>query len=204
MDIQVQELIDKIKQDGIENASKAAQSLRDEAEVQAQKIVEKAKAEATKLVEAAQAEVARIKTTSQAALEQAARNAILSLQAKIQEIFTLVIQSDSATALNSSALNTLAPEILGKLLASGQEVGELLLSEGDFSKLEASLRSSLSKELSKGMEIKPVKDLDAGLRIVAKDGGAYWDFSAQSLANILATWLNPRLAETMQKAIRDL
>ena len=53
MDIQVQELIDKIKQDGIENASKAAQSLRDEAEVQAQKIVEKAKAESTKLVEAA-------------------------------------------------------------------------------------------------------------------------------------------------------
>jgi len=51
MDIQLQELIDKIKKDGIESASADAARIRAEAEAEAKRIIAAAKKEAEILVE---------------------------------------------------------------------------------------------------------------------------------------------------------
>ena len=50
MEIQLQELIDKIKKDGIESASKDAARLKQEAEGEAKRILEAARKEAADIV----------------------------------------------------------------------------------------------------------------------------------------------------------
>jgi len=76
----------------------------------------------------------------------------------------------------------------------------LLLSEGDLDKLKSWASGSLANELKKGLELKSDRNLGAGFRIANKDGSAYYDFSAESVAELLSAYLNPHLAEILKTA----
>jgi V/A-type H+-transporting ATPase subunit E len=53
------------------------------------------------------------------------------------------------------------------------------------------------------VELKFDRSLDAGFRISNKDGSAYYDFSAESVAELFSAYLNPRLAETLKNAVKE-
>jgi V/A-type H+-transporting ATPase subunit E len=52
------------------------------------------------------------------------------------------------------------------------------------------------------VELKADRNLGAGFRIAGKDGSAYYDFSSESVAELLAAYLNPRLGEILKTAAR--
>ena len=79
----------------------------------------------------------------------------------------------------------------------------MLLSEKDLKALEKSLTASLKAEIKKGLEIKPDKTLAAGFRIGVKNGAAYYDYSAESLAEMFAAYLNPKVAGLMKVAAKE-
>jgi V/A-type H+-transporting ATPase subunit E len=58
----------------------------------------------------------------------------------------------------------------------------VLVPQKELAGLECFLREKLAEEVKKGLEIKPAKNIDAGFRIAQKDGAAYFDFSAESVA----------------------
>ena len=80
----------------------------------------------------------------------------------------------------------------------------VLLSEQDAAKLESSLTETLRAELSKGLVIRADHNLNAGFRIASKDGSAYYDFSADSVADLFSAYLNPRVAEILKSAAKGL
>jgi len=53
-----------------------------------------------------------------------------------------------------------------------------------------------------GVELKPVKGAKAGFRIGEKNGAAYYDFSADAVADMLSAYLNTRLAAIMSSALK--
>ena len=69
--------------------------------------------------------------------------------------------------------------------------------------LEKSLSTSLKAEIKKGLEIKPDSTLTAGFRIGVKNGAAFYDYSAESLAEMFAAYLNPKVAALMKVAAKD-
>ena len=70
----------------------------------------------------------------------------------------------------------------------------------DLEKLEKQLKSRLAGELKKGVELKPFPEIEAGFRIAMEDGSAYYNFTDQGIAEILAEFLNPKIAEIVQEA----
>ncbi|MDR2143926.1 MAG: V-type ATP synthase subunit E, partial [Treponema sp.] len=74
MDIQLHELIEKIKQDGIKAASEEAILLKTQAEAEAKRIVEAAKKEAETILARAKADAERGEKAGIAAVGQASRN----------------------------------------------------------------------------------------------------------------------------------
>lgn len=204
MDIQVQELIEKIRQDGIESASESARKIREEAEIEAKKLLESARKEADALIEKAKADVAKMEASSREALEQAARNCLIALRSRLEAVFGAVSVRDTGAAMSADVIAKVLPEILSKWNASNSDSPDLLLPEAAMNEMEKALRAALSAELAKGMVIRPVKDLDAGFRLAAKEGGLWWDYSAESLGEVLAAYLNPRLAETVRSAVEGL
>ena len=201
MDIQLKELLETIKKEGIETADSKAAEIIAEAEKQGKAIVEKAKEEASRLAADAKREIARNEQTSRDAIAQAGRDLILNLESRIVALFDSVIKSGTSDALHGNGLEATITAMVKAWVEKGSSDIEVLLPKDELSKLEKNLTGRLAEVLKKGVLLKPVANIDAGFRIGEKDGAAYYDFTAEGIAEILAEYLNPKLSEIMKKAV---
>jgi V/A-type H+-transporting ATPase subunit E len=208
MDIQVQELIDKIKKDGIDSATQEASRIKLEAEAGAKQIVDTAKKEAAEIVEKGKRDAARSESAGIAALEQASRNLVLSFKSEIQALLDKLVQEQMGVSYNTDVLKAVLPEILkawtSKSTGEGANSLAVLLPDATLTKLKNFFKEKLASELKKGLELKSDRNLATGFRIVRKDGSAYYDFSADSVAEALSAYLNPKLAEILKTATKEL
>jgi len=204
MEIQVQELIDKIKKDGIETASQDAARMKREAEAQARQIVESAQKEAGEIVARGKQDADRFEKAGIAALEQASRNLILAFKGEVQSLLDKIIEAQVGASYKDDVLKAALPEIIKSWAAKGEDKLALLLSEGDLSKLEGFLREKLAAELKNGVELKSNRQLSVGFRVSSKGGSVYYDFSAESVAELLSAYLNPRLAEILKASTKGI
>lgn len=201
MDVQVQELIDKIKKDGIESAAVDASRVKAEAEAEARRIVEAARKEAEALMAKAKADAERAEKAGIAAVEQASRNLVLAFKAEIERLLATLVARETAAAYGDDALKTAVPEIVKAWAAKGEDSLDLILPASSLAGVEAFFKDKLAAELKKGVVLKVERSLGAGFHIAAKDGSAYYDFSAAAVAELLSAYLNPRLAETLKAAV---
>jgi V/A-type H+-transporting ATPase subunit E len=196
MEVQLQELIAKIKTEGIKSAEQESARVIHDAEKKANEIIAKAHDEASSIVSKARDEVERFEQTAKDAVAQAGRNTILSLRSRITELFDALIAQQTKEAFTPKVLEEAIVSLIKSW--SKEQVSDLqvLLLE----KLEKQLKSRLAAELKKGVELKPFAEIEAGFRIAMEDGAAYYNFSDQGIAEILAEYLNPKIAEIVQEA----
>jgi V/A-type H+-transporting ATPase subunit E len=202
MDIQLQELIDKIKRDGIESASEEASRLRIQAEAEARCIIEAAHKEAEAIVAKGKADAERSEKAGIAAVEQASRNLVLAFKTEIQTLLDKIIAQEAASAYDSGVLKAAIPELLKSWSTKGSDALDVLLSEAHLKDLSSFFNDKLAVELKKGVELKADRNLSSGFRIANKDGSAYYDFSAESVAELFAAYLNPKLAGILKNAVK--
>jgi V/A-type H+-transporting ATPase subunit E len=204
MEIQLQELIDKIKKDGIESASEEALRLKSQAEGEAKHMVEAAQREADAVVTKAKADADRFEKAGVAAIGQASRNLILAFKGEIQAVLDRIAAQETAAAYNAEVLKAALPEILKNWAAKGSDSLDILLPEAQLASLEGFFREKLTAELKKGVDLKSDRRLGAGFRIANRDGSAYYDFSAEAVADLLSSYLNPRLAEIVKNQAKEM
>ena len=203
MDIQLQELIDKIKKDGIESASEEVAKMKSQADAEAKRIIEAANKEAQDIIAKGKADAERSEKASIAAVEQASRNLVLAFKGEIEALLKKVTSRELTAAYNEATLKTILPAIISAWATKNAGGGlNLILGEDDLKKLRAFFDEKLSAELQKGLELKADRRLTAGFRIGSKDGAAYYDFSAEAVAEMLSAYLNPRLAETLKSSVK--
>ena len=204
MDVQLQELIDKIKKDGVVTAEAEASKIVEASEKKAESIIADAQAKAAEIIKNAKAETERMEKASEEAIIQAGRNMLLSFKDSLIGELDGLIKAETEKAESKEVLTKLIPETV-KAWAKNVDASELsvLLSEKDLKILESALTSELKAEVSKGLEIKPDKTLSAGFRIGVKNGAAYYDYSADSLAEMFAAYLNPKVAALLKTAAKD-
>ena len=208
MEIQLQELIDKIKKDGIETASEEAAKIKREAEEEAARIVAAAEKEASNKIDQIKADTERLEKSGKAALEQASRNLLLAFKGEVQSLLDKIVVQGVSSAYDENTLKQILPELFkswaAKGAASGSASFDLLLSEADMAKLKSWAQGALAEELKKGVELKSDRKLGSGFRIANKDGSAYYDFSAESVAEFLSNYLNPNLVEILSGSAKGI
>jgi V/A-type H+-transporting ATPase subunit E len=204
MDIQVQELIDKIKKDGIESAYEEAARIKREAETEAGQIVESAKKEAADIISRGKQDAERFEKAGVAALEQASRNLVLAFKGEIQALLDKLVGRQVDASYGEDALKAVLPDILKSWAARGEDDLAVILPEAQLGRLRDWFTGALTAELKKGVELKSDRALAGGFRIANKDGSAYYDFSADSVAELLSAYLNPRLAEILKTSSRGI
>ena len=204
MDIQVQELIDKIKKDGIESASEEAARLKREAEAEARQIIEAAHKEAEAIIARGKQDAERSEKAGIAELEQASRNLVLAFKGEIQVLLDKLVNQQLGASYGDDTLKAALPDMLKAWAARGEDSLAVLLPEAQLAKLQGFFTEKLTAELKKGVELKPGRNLAAGFRIANKDCSAYYDFSADSVAELLSAYLNPRLAEILKTSAKNI
>lgn len=204
MDVQLQELIDKIKKDGVASAEAEAAKVVEASEKKAESIIADAQEKAAEIIKNAKAETERMEKASEEAIVQAGRNMLLSFKDSLVNELDGLVKSETEKAESKDVLAKLIPETV-KAWSKNADASELsvLLSEKDLKALEAGLTSELKAEIAKGLEIKPDKTLSAGFRIGVKNGAAFYDYSAESLAEMFAAYLNPKVAALLKVAAKD-
>jgi V/A-type H+-transporting ATPase subunit E len=203
MDVQLQELIDKIKKDGVESAEEASAAIIADSEQKAAEILKDAEKKATGMVNTAKAETERMEKASVEAITQAGRNLLISFRDGITSELSAIFNTETTKVYNAEMLKTLIPQIVKEWVKKEDaEDISVLVPATQLKELEASFSDLLKKEISKGLEIKTDESMLAGFKIGSKDGIAYYDFSAESVAQLFSNYLNPRVSEIMKTAAK--
>ncbi|MFQ3619733.1 MAG: V-type ATP synthase subunit E [Spirochaetales bacterium] len=202
MDVQLKELIETIKKDGIASAEAQAKEILQAAEEQAKAIRKKAQEEADRIIADAKREIARSEQASKDALTQAGRDLLLSLERRIVQLFEGVVRAATKEAMSGEHLVQILAALVKSWVEKQSSDIEVLLSKKDYETLNKGLQSLLATELKKGVVLKPSPAIEAGFRIGEKQGAAYYDFTVEGLAEILSANLSPKLAEILRTAAK--
>jgi V/A-type H+-transporting ATPase subunit E len=200
MEVQLQELLDRIKSEGIEQAKSQAADIIADAESRKASIVQEAEREARAIIEKARQEAARAEESGRAALSQASRDFLISFREQLERLLAAAVRRETNDAYGPEIMAEAIPVVVKALAAGGTDELSVLLPPAMLARLEGSLPALLGAELKKGVVLKPVPGIEAGFRIVERNGAAYYDFSADAVADIFASRLSLKLAETLRDA----
>ncbi|MBN2736943.1 MAG: V-type ATP synthase subunit E [Spirochaetales bacterium] len=197
MEIQIQDLIEKIKSEGVQEAEKKSADIVKEAESKAAGIISSANDEAKQIIARAEADKTRLEQSGKQALEQAARDLILNLKNQITNLFDKVIKNQTKMSIDDSVLKETIV-LLVKAWSEGKEGAlDVLLPEDKLASLKSYFEAQLKTAMEKGVELKASSQIESGFKIAMKDGSAFYDFTDQGIAENLALYLNQQLASIL-------
>ena len=197
MDIKLDNLIEKIKQDGVNEANKLSDEIVNKAKEDASSIIEGAEKKAKEIVDSARKDAQDYQSNAEKALKQAQRDLILVLREKITLLFDSSFKREISEVLSPEFLKELILKVV-ESFSSGKET-EVLLSSADAEKLKDLISSSLKKELKNNIVIKTDDRISKGFRIGIQGENVYYDFTDEAILEALKQFLSPDLAQTLNK-----
>lgn len=203
MDVQLKELIETIKSEGIEEAEIRSAAIVAEAEVRAKQILADAEREAEKLIQDAKQDSEKQQEAGREALRQASRDLLLKVDESVRSYFEKITTAKLEEQFSGDVLVEWISGIVKGWLKQGTSDISVLIPEKKHGKLEKALRGTLAEELKKGVEIKPFPGIESGFRILERDGSVHYEFSPRELAELLCEFMNPRLSRILQEVVGE-
>ena len=201
MEIQLQELIEQIKKDGVAIAEAEAKAIVEAARQDAEKIISDAKLQADRILAGAKTETERMTKSSEDAIRQAGRNLLISFRESITRELKAIVGENVTAVYSSDALAELIISVIEKW-ANKPEAEDIavILNTQDISKLEETLLAALKEKLLKGITLKANDSFDGGFRIAVNNGSAYYDYSSEAVVDMLSNYLSPKVTELLKEA----
>ncbi len=201
MEIQLQELIDQIKKDGVEVAETEAKAIVDSAKAEAEKIVADAKAQADKILADAKIENERMVKSSDDAIRQAGRNILISFRESVTRELNAIVGETVDSVYSADSLSQLVINVV-ESWANKPDVEniEVILNTNDVELLEKTALSTLKERISKGVTLKANDNFDGGFRIAVNSGGAYYDYSTDAVVDMMSNYLSPKVVKLLKEA----
>ena len=201
MEIQLQELIDQIKKDGVEAAEAQAAAILETAEAEAAKIIAEANAQADKLMADAKNENERTVKSSEDAIRQAGRNLLISFRESVTKELKAIIGENVSSVYSDNSLSQLIIRTVeGWTMKPDADELSVILSSNDLEKLEETLLAELKAKMLTGVTLKANDNVDGGFRIAVNGDGAYYDYSKEAVTDMLSSYLSPKITALLKEA----
>ena len=201
MEIQLQELIEQIKKDGVDEAQAQADAIIESAKAQANKIVADAQAQADKLIADAKSENEKTVKSGEDALRQAGRNLLISFRESVTKELNAIVGEKVNSVYSSDDLSALIAEVVKSWTDKPEaEDVSVILNSTDLAKLEESLLAALKSKMLNGVTLKANDNFDGGFRIAVNNGTVYYDYSAQAVTDMLSNYLSPKVTALLKEA----
>lgn len=201
MEIQLQELINQIKKDGVEAAETQAEAILDAAKAEADKIISAAKLEADKLIANAKAENEKTVRSGEDAIRQAGRNLLISFRESVSRELNAVAGDNVAAVYSSDALTELIVSAIEAWTARPEADDiSVLLNSADLARFEEAILAQLKAKMLDGVTLKANDNFDGGFRIAVNNGAVYYDYSAESVTDMLSGYLGAKITALLKEA----
>jgi V/A-type H+-transporting ATPase subunit E len=201
MQSKLQELTEKIYQEGLEKGNEEAKSIVDAAKNEASDIVNEAKKQAEKIIAAANKTAEETKKNTESEIKLSSKQAVNALKQEITDaINNQVIENATGKAFDAEFTKRIVESTLKNWSASQTSDLTVLLPEKDEKDLSAYFNKSVKDLLDKGLEIKFDESINAGFQIAPKDGSYKVSFTEEDFSNFFKQYLRPKLINLLFEA----
>ena len=198
----LQELTDKLYQQGLEKGRNEADSLVAEAKVKAQKILADAQEQAASIIAAAEDKAADVEKNAMTEISLAGKQAVAKIKSESE---TLIVAKTTSEGIK--AANVDATFIKDMLLAVAQNWNNgdkvelsAMLPEAKKAELDKSFAAAAAALLQAGVEVGYSAEVKTGFKVGEKKGGYYISFSDESFEALLSGYLREKVAQLIFKA----
>lgn len=201
MEIQLQELIEQIKKDGVDAAEIQAEAILKSAKAEAEKIISDAQAQADKITADAKSENEKTVKSGEDAIRQAGRNLLISFRESVtRELKAIVIDNVNAVYSSDAFAKLIVSAVESWTSKPESEDISVILNSSDLAKLEKALLAELKARMLGGVTLKANDNFDGGFRIAVNNGSVYYDYSAEAVTDMLSNYLSPKVTALLKEA----
>ncbi|TWU45098.1 V-type ATP synthase subunit E [Novipirellula aureliae] len=207
----VQELIDRLKSEGVAEGKQQAEALLADAKKQAEAVIEKADAEAQKILREAQHEADQIKNNGKLALALASRDANLHFKEQLEHEFRGWIANLVHKQLDKpDFLADLIREIANRTIASvnGEESETdkkllVLVSDEPSAALDTFVQNQAEQLLREGVELRASRAVSDGFRVRLAEKNIEIDFTDEAVTAALMRFLAPKFRKIVELSSKE-
>ena len=202
MENKLQQLTQKLYDEGLEKGRAEADKLVADAKAEARKIVAEARAEAEEIVKKAEAKAEDVSKNTMTEISLAGKQAVGRIKS---EIASLIIAKATARGVKEAVVD---PAFIKEMLVAvaknwnGSDSGKVELQAllPERKKLDAAFEESAKELLAAGVEVGWSKEVKTGFKVGAKEGGYYISFADADIEALLAEYLRDKVFQLLFKA----
>ena len=200
MQSKLQELTEKIYQEGLEKGNTEAQAIIEKATDESKSIVDSAKAEAEKIIAEAQKKANELKSNTESEIKLSSKQALNALKQQIVDLINDSVVSDAVDKSFDKDFTKKIVETTLKNWSTSQSTSlEVLLPSKDEKELSDYFKKSIKELLDKGLSLQFDTAIKAGFQISPKDGSYKVSFTEKDFENFFKQYLRPKLIEILFK-----
>lgn len=199
MQSKLQELTDKIYQEGVEKGNAEAQQIVENAKAEASAVIEKAKKEAEAIIEDAKKKALETKTNTESEIRLAGKQSVNAIKQKVTDLINGEVTS---MAVKSSFDKDFIKKIIDTTLTNWSKSGQamdlnILLPKEDEKALSDYFKKEAKSFLDKGVTLSFDESVKNGFQLGPKDGSYKVSFTEEDFTNFFKQYLRPRLVEIL-------
>ena len=200
---QLQDLLARIQKEGTEKADAEAQRVLGEARTKADALVRAAEQTAAERHTQAERDAALLAERGRKALEQAARDVVLTVGDAITRAFQDMVGAAVGQALQGDALNEMLLAVVkAYCTADGRQARiDVLVPAARQQQVRDFFLARFREALENGVEIRGDASLAGGFTVRLAQGNISHDFSQDAIADALCQLLRPQVAEIVRQAL---
>jgi len=193
MQNKLQELTDKLYNEGLSKGKQEGEALLQEATSKADSILAEARKEADGIIAKARKEAEELKTRVNADLKMAANQSIAATKQDIEKIVVAKItDKEVKTALSSADfLKEIITAVARNFNAAEPVDLEVVLPESLKKEMEPFVAKELSSILKSGITASFSKKIGGGFTIGPKDGSYFISFTDETFTDLISEYLRP-------------
>lgn len=204
MENKLQQLTQKLYDEGLEKGRTESERLVSEAKAQAEKIVSEARAEAEAIVKQAQTKAEDVEKNALTEISLAGKQAVAKLKS---EVATMIIAKSTGAGVKDAAMD---PAFVKEMLLAmaknwnGADSSKVelkaLLPEAERAKFDAAFGQTAKELLDAGIEVGYSKEVKTGFKVGAKEGGYYISFADEDFDALLREYLREKVSKLLYQA----
>ena len=195
MQDKLQELIDRLYNEGLSKDKQEGEELLQKAHAEADNIVAQAKAEAERIIAKANKEAEELKTKITADVKMAATQSIAATK---QEIEKMVVSKAATEGVKANMTNVdFVKELIANVVKAFNPQNaspvalDLILSESMKAQLEPFVQNEITNQFKGEIKVDYSKKMNGGFKIAPRDGGYVLQFTDEEFTQLIANYLRP-------------
>jgi V/A-type H+-transporting ATPase subunit E len=195
----LQDLTEKIYNEGIQKAKEEADTIIKEAREKASAIEAEAKKKAEKTTAEAEEKAKETKKHVEAEMKMALDQSVAALKQEIANLVTMEAINPTSKALFSDKkyMGDLVVKVIDGWIKKESMDLNVILPDSDKKEMENHFKKQLAHHLNKGLTLSFAKNIKSGFKVGPADGSYVISFSDEDFNNFFKAYLRPKSTELL-------